>query len=110
MHRVVAALRAGDPDQFGPLLTASHRSLAGDFEVSCAELDGAVETALSAGALGARMTGAGFGGCAIALCRVEDAEAVTGAIEQVFAAAGWAAPRTWAARPGPGAERRQPPR
>ena len=53
--------------ELGPLLTASHASLRDDYEVTCAELDVAVDAARDAGALGARMTGGGFGGCAIAL-------------------------------------------
>ena len=60
----------------GGFLTASHLSLRDDFEVSCAELDVAVDEALAAGALGARMTGGGFGGCAIALTRRDDVDAV----------------------------------
>jgi galactokinase len=56
-----------DVDAIGPLLTASHASLRDDFAVSTPELDAAVEIALEAGALGARLTGAGFGGSAIAL-------------------------------------------
>ncbi len=58
--------------QVGPVLTASHESLRDDYRVSAVELDVAVDTALSAGALGARMTGAGFGGSAIALVPGED--------------------------------------
>ncbi|WP_370654949.1 galactokinase [Prescottella sp. R16] len=63
----VTALEAADFVELGRLLTASHLSLRHDFEVSCPELDTAVEAALTAGALGARMTGGGFGGSAIAL-------------------------------------------
>ena len=59
---LVAALEKADLTAVGPLLTASHRSLRDDYEVSCEELDVVVETALSAGAYGARMTGGGFGG------------------------------------------------
>ena len=70
-NRVLAgikALEAGDLVQFGELLTASHLSLRDDFEVSRKELDLLVELALGVpGVLGARMTGAGFGGCIIAL-------------------------------------------
>ncbi len=64
------ALRGGDLGAFGRLMNASHASLRDDFEVSCAELDLMVELALAfpeGGAYGARMTGGGFGGCAIAL-------------------------------------------
>ncbi|MBS2963207.1 galactokinase [Actinocrinis puniceicyclus] len=67
----------------GELLTASHRSLRDDFEVSCAELDLVVDAALEAGAHGARMTGGGFGGSAIALVSVGDARRVG---ERVLAA------------------------
>lgn len=76
-------LRDGHLRELGPLLDASHRSLRDDFEVSCLELDTAVDAAVAAGALGARMVGGGFGGSAIALCetrRVADIErAVTAA-------------------------------
>jgi len=69
-ERVLAAaegLRTGDFASLGAVIDASHRSLRDDFEVSTPELDRAVGTATSAGAIGARMTGAGFGGCAIAI-------------------------------------------
>lgn len=64
---VVAAAESGDWHRVGSLLTASHASLRDDLEVSCPELDLVVTTALAAGAWGARMTGGGFGGCAVAL-------------------------------------------
>jgi galactokinase len=63
----VAALRRDDFEALGDLLIASHASLRDDFEVSTPELDATVEAARRAGALGARLTGAGFGGCVIAL-------------------------------------------
>ncbi|MDP9387351.1 MAG: galactokinase, partial [Actinomycetota bacterium] len=63
---VADRLRAGDVGSIGPMLAASHESLRSDFEVSSAELDVAVAAATAAGAVGARMTGAGFGGCALA--------------------------------------------
>jgi galactokinase len=64
---VASLLREHNLADIGPLLTQSHVSLRDDFDVSCAELDDGVEICLDAGALGARMTGGGFGGCAIAL-------------------------------------------
>ncbi|WP_430334100.1 galactokinase [Rhodococcus sp. ACT016] len=67
----VRALESGEFDEVGRLLYASHMSLSRDFEVSCPELDNAVEATLIAGALGARMTGGGFGGSAIALIPAE---------------------------------------
>ncbi|MDX6238359.1 MAG: galactokinase, partial [Kribbellaceae bacterium] len=70
IHRVeeaVALMHAGKLREVGPLFTASHVSLRDDFEITVPELDVAVDAALAAGALGARMTGGGFGGCIIAL-------------------------------------------
>jgi galactokinase len=64
---VASLLRRDATVEIGPLLTASHLSLRDDFEVSTPELDAVVEACIYGGALGARMTGAGFGGCAIAL-------------------------------------------
>jgi galactokinase len=65
--RAAAALRAGDSGALGRLLHESHASLRDDFEVSTPELDVLAEALESAGALGARLTGAGFGGCVVAL-------------------------------------------
>ena len=67
VRAAVEALRAGDLAEVGRLFDASHASLRDDYEVSCAELDVSVEAARAAGALGARMTGGGFGGSSIAL-------------------------------------------
>ncbi|MGW1196303.1 galactokinase [Streptomyces sp. NPDC002536] len=84
VERVAALLAAGDARAVGPVLTEGHASLRDDFAVSCAELDLAVATAVGAGALGARMTGAGFGGSAIALVEAADAEAVTKAVTEAL--------------------------
>ncbi len=95
--RVAQAVRAfADEDlaAVGALFAGSHRSLAQDFEVSCPELDVAVASALSAGALAARMTGGGFGGSVIALARPADEQAIADAAEQAFAEAGFAPPTT----------------
>ncbi|MFD9814582.1 galactokinase [Streptomyces sp. NPDC059080] len=105
VQEVIARLDAGEPRAVGPLLTAGHASLRDDFAVSCAELDLAVDTALAAGALGARMTGGGFGGSAIALAEDAAAREITEAVHAAFTAAGHAAPRVFTARPGPGAHR-----
>lgn len=67
------ALRNGDHDALGPLLLASHASLRDDFEVSTPELDALVETLVASGASGARLTGAGFGGCVVALAPADTA-------------------------------------
>jgi galactokinase len=75
-ERVLAAARAlaaGDLDALAPLLAASHASLRDDFEVSTPELDALVRALDGAGALGARLTGAGFGGAVVALARLVDA-------------------------------------
>ncbi|GAU68636.1 galactokinase [Streptomyces sp. NBRC 110611] len=107
-HRVaevIACLDAGRPRAIGPLLTAGHASLRDDFTVSCPELDLVVEAATAAGALGARMTGGGFGGSAIVLVEEADAAAVGTAVTEAFAAAGHTAPRLFEAVPSAGAHR-----
>jgi len=72
----VAALEAGDLERLGALMNASHVSLRDDYEVSCAELDAMVEAAWrQPGVIGARMTGAGFGGCTVNLVHDKAAEA-----------------------------------
>jgi galactokinase len=104
----IEALHADDWTRLGPLLDASHASLRDDYEVSCAELDVAVEAARSAGALGARMTGGGFGGSAIALVPVDLVDAVQGAVQEAFADHGWKTPDFFVAEPGAGARVAQP--
>jgi galactokinase len=106
--RVLAAvelLRAGDLDRLGPLLAASHASLRDDYEVSSPELDTAVEAAVAAGAVGARMTGAGFGGSAIALVETALAGRVADRARYAFAAAGFGPPQVTAVVPSDGARR-----
>jgi galactokinase len=76
-----------------------------DFEISCDELDTVVATAVHAGALGARMTGGGFGGSAIALVSARDAEGVGTAVEKAFAEAGFGAPKIMAPQVSDGARR-----
>lgn len=75
---------AGRVGEVGPLLDASHDSLRDDYEVSCTELDVSVDAARTSGALGARMTGGGFGGSSIALVAEADLERVAGAILAAF--------------------------
>jgi galactokinase len=101
----VALLRGGDIKAIGPLMTASHTSLRDDYEVTVPELDTAVEAALAAGAYGARMTGGGFGGCALALVDSSSADPVAGAVARAFGRAGFAAPRSFVAVPSEGARR-----
>ncbi len=85
----VAALRAGELATFGEMMYASHDSLRDDYEVSCAELDCIVDAARAigrhGGVFGARMTGGGFGGCAIALCNPASVEAIADSISSRFA-------------------------
>lgn len=102
---VVALLRAGRVDDIGPLLTSSHESLRDDFEVTVPELDVAVESALAAGAIGARMTGGGFGGSIIALVDAERSELVFDAVHTAFARADFNEPEWFVAIPSQGAER-----
>lgn len=102
IHRVdlaVQRLRAGSPRDVGPLLDASHASLRDDYQVSCPELDLAVDTAREQGALGARMTGGGFGGSAVALLPAGAAEKVAAAVTEAFDLAGFGAPAFLAAAP-----------
>ncbi|MEV7319297.1 galactokinase [Streptomyces sp. NPDC093970] len=105
VERVVSLLEAGDTRAIGPVLTEGHASLRDDFRISCPELDLVVDTALGSGALGARMTGGGFGGSAIVLAEASDVDTITKAVEEAFAAAGFTAPRTFEAVPSAGARR-----
>ncbi len=98
--RCVAALEDGDFQTVGELFTQSHVSLRDDYEVSCAELDLVVDTALGGGALGARMTGGGFGGSAIALVRADQLETISASVERAFAESGLTAPAHFAASAG----------
>ena len=71
----VAALRAGDAEQFGELMTQAHASFRDDFAASCAECDLLVELAIGlGGCLGSRLTGGGFGGCTVSLVKASAAE------------------------------------
>ncbi|MGW3954460.1 galactokinase [Streptomyces sp. NPDC004752] len=105
VERVVSLLESGDARAIGPVLTEGHASLRDDFRISCPELDLVVDTALAAGALGARMTGGGFGGSAIVLAEAGDVDAITKAVEAAFATADFTAPRVFAATPAAGARR-----
>jgi N-acetylgalactosamine kinase len=82
--RAAAALAAGRLDEMGALINESHESLARDFECSTERLDRMVEIARRAGALGARLTGAGFGGSIVALCRVPDGQRVITALDRDY--------------------------
>lgn len=84
VHAAVAAMRGGDAQTFGRLLNDSHESLRDWLRVSCPALDSLVEAARAAGALGARLTGGGFGGCAVILCRAAERERVAAGIVERF--------------------------
>lgn len=100
----VAVLRAGDYATLGLLFVASHASLRYLFEVSCPELDLVVDTAIANGALGARMTGGGFGGSAIVLVPADRAESIAAELHSAFLARGWRVPQTFQATAGHPAE------
>ncbi|MEU9982018.1 galactokinase [Streptomyces sp. NPDC050856] len=105
VRRVIDLLEAGDARGVGPVLTEGHVSLRDDLRVSCPELDLAVSSSLGAGALGARMTGGGFGGSALVLTEADAADVVTKAVREAFAAAGYPAPRIFPGVPSAGARR-----
>jgi galactokinase len=101
----VSALHGADWSRVGALMAASHLSLRDDYEVSCDELDVSVEAATGAGAVGARMTGGGFGGSAIALVPVGDVAAVRDAVTDAFRSRGWSDPAIFEVTPSAGAHR-----
>ncbi|MEV0113154.1 galactokinase [Streptomyces sp. NPDC050844] len=105
VERVIALLDSGDVRAIGPVLTEGHASLRDDLRISCEELDLVVSTANASGAIGARMTGGGFGGSAIVLVEEPDAESVTKSVLEAFATAGFTAPRVFPAVPSAGARR-----
>ncbi|SEB37893.1 galactokinase [Paramicrobacterium humi] len=101
----VRTLRTEGPRAIGSLLDASHVSMRDDFEISVPELDLAVATAQRSGALGARMTGGGFGGAAIALVDAARIDAVSDAVTRAFADAGFREPELFTVRAADGAGR-----
>jgi galactokinase len=105
VRRAVAALEAARLEELGALLSESHRSLRDDYQVSSPELDLAVDAAVAAGAYGARMTGGGFGGCALACVPAERAGAVADAVHAAFAAGGLAEPEVFEVKAAEGARR-----
>ncbi|CAB4536641.1 unannotated protein [freshwater metagenome] len=107
MKRVMEAVLALETKNFvalGILLNQSHASLRDDYNVSCPELNAAVDASLSAGALGARMVGGGFGGSAIALIKAAQVRQTIAAVEKVFAENKFKAPRFFTSLPSQGAE------
>ena len=88
----VEALDAGDWTRFGALLTSSHASMRDDYEITVPTVDLAVEAALAAGALGARMTGGGFGGTVVALLPASALDELTARLERAYADRGFSWP------------------
>lgn len=106
--RVLATVRAlceSGPLAIGALLDESHVSMRDDFEISVPELDLAVVTARTAGAIGARMTGGGFGGAAIALTPSALIPELKAQVTAAFADAGYAVPEIFTVTPSDGAKR-----
>ena len=105
--RVLDAVKALESKNFttlGHLLNASHASLRDDYDVSCPELNTAVDAAITAGALGARMVGGGFGGSAIALIKVSHTQETIKSIEEAFESKRFKTPRFFTSLPSQGAE------
>ncbi|MFF1253135.1 galactokinase [Pseudarthrobacter sp. NPDC058329] len=103
--QAVDLLAAEGPAAIGALLDASHASMRDDFEISCPELDLAVDASRANGAIGARMTGGGFGGAAIALTPAGSEQKVRDAVVNAFAGAGFTAPDIFTVTPAAGAMR-----
>jgi galactokinase len=100
---VVAALQESDFIEIGRLFNASQASMRDDFEITTRHIDLIADTAVQAGALGARMTGGGFGGCVIALAPVATADDIADAIRKAVADAGYHPPTIIRTRAGQGA-------
>jgi galactokinase len=100
-------LSGGQWERLGKLMDESHASLRDDYEVSCEELDLVVELArnigFDGGVLGCRMTGGGFGGCAVALVRADEADAISTSIGDNYLAKTGKAATLFLSRPGSGA-------
>ena len=102
LHRGVERLRAGDLVGFGRQVTASHRSTQFDYEVSCDELDAVVDAATGCpGVYGSRLTGAGFGGCAVVLLHPSVKVQVQDVVRAVFTERFSVEPGFIELRPGP---------
>jgi galactokinase len=105
VQETVKTLKQSGPAAIGQLLHASHESMRDDFEISIDELDTAVETSMRHGAIGARMTGGGFGGAAIALTPISKISEVTLSVIAEFEALGYAKPDIFAVSAADGARR-----
>jgi galactokinase len=99
----VAALANSDFAEVGRIFTASHASMRDDFEITTDHIDLIADTAVGSGALGARMTGGGFGGCVIALVPAAGVDTVTAAVHRAMSEAGYVPPTIIGTYAGPGA-------
>ena len=106
---VAALLEAGELPRIGELLTESHRSMREDYQITVAQVDVAVQALLDAGALGARMTGGGFGGCVIALVDADRAQSAAAAVREAYRTRSFTPPRWFTTHPSQGAHRVEPP-
>ncbi|HUU59002.1 MAG TPA: galactokinase, partial [Phycisphaerae bacterium] len=98
------ALEARDYARFGEMMYGSHASCRDDYEISCEELDAVVELARGRdGVYGARMTGGGFGGCAIILADAGESDTVSAAVADGFEKRFGRRPPIFATRACPGA-------
>jgi galactokinase len=103
VREFASSLRAGDLEALGPLMLASHASSRDDMEVSIPELDTLVECLVAAGAYGARLTGAGFGGCVVAVGPAGSASEITARATESYRAATGLDPTAWVVRASAGA-------
>jgi galactokinase len=103
VREFAVALRAHDVRTLGELMLASHASSRDDMEVSIPELDMLVRCLVDAGAYGARLTGAGFGGCVVAICATRQAEAISSRASEWYRAQSALAPTAWIVRGSAGA-------
>jgi galactokinase len=101
----VELLKSSGPTSIGNLMYASHESMRDDFEISIDELDLAVETAMSVGAVGARMTGGGFGGAAIALIDASKIGTLKSEVSKAFQDSGFKKPELFSVLADAGARR-----
>jgi galactokinase len=101
------AIQASDWDKVGDLMYASHASLREDYEVSCPELDTVVEIAQGigrvGGVIGCRMTGGGFGGCAVSLVKTDAVQRITRSLDKLYEKKTGRQPAIFACRPAGGA-------
>jgi galactokinase len=103
--QTVELLSASGPKSIGQLMVESHASMRDDFQISISELDVAVETAMAEGAIGARMTGGGFGGAAIALIESAKVSNLTASVLDKFREQGFEKPEIFKVTADEGAKR-----